>query len=104
MNDLRNTAQYKRLLQYSIINDSKWFKSIVQNACRNSEKNSNRIYVYFCNMQDGIRAIKECERRNISHTDLLGPDYNGEYRLGIMMNWKENIPTRINRNKNIILD
>lgn len=89
---------------YWDINQSKWFRDLAEEACQNSERYENRIYIYFDSKEKAERCIEKCNRRNISHTNYLEDTFYKTYRVGVLMNWKERRPSRLRSRKEQILD
>lgn len=88
---------------YLDINNSAWFKDLTEEACQNSERHNNRIYIFFDSEEKAQRCMGKCDRRNISHTIFLHDIFYNTYRIDILMNWKERRPSRAKRNQGQIL-
>ena len=89
---------------YWDINQSKWFEDLTEEACQNSERCENRIYIYFDSKEKAERCIEKCERRNISNAGYLENTFYKTFRVDILMNWKERRPSRLRKRKEQILD
>ena len=83
---------------YEDINNSPWFKDLAEKAVTHSERNGNRIYIYFGNDKDALACVEKCKTRNISHIDgYMHCLCDNTYRVDILMNWKERRPSKIKR-------
>ena len=90
---------YRRNPDYSDINNSIWFKDLVEKAVKNSERHENRLYIYFSNAKDALNCIEKCKARNFSHIDgYMENVSDNTYRVDILMNWKERRPSKSKRN------
>lgn len=89
---------YKRNPDYSDINNSSWFRDIAKKAVKNSERNKNRIYIYFGNAEDALNCTSKCYDRNISHIQgYMHCLQDNTYRVDILMNWKERRPSKLRK-------
>ena len=90
---------------YEDINDAPWFRDLAEKAVTHSERNGNRIYIYFGNAKDALECNRKCESRNISYTDgYMHCLSDNTYRVDILMNWKERRPSKHKRNQEQILN
>lgn len=89
---------------YWDINQSKWLKDLTEEACQDSERHNNRIFIYFDSKEKAERCIEKCERRNISNVGILENTFYKTYRVDILMNWKERRPSRLRIRKEQTLD
>lgn len=89
---------------YFDINQSKWFKDLTKNACGSSERNGNRIYIYFKSKENAEECIEKCIQRNISNVGILENCYYNTFRVDILMNWKERRPSRLRKRQQQILN
>ena len=89
---------------YQDINNSSWFKDITKDACQHSERQSNRIYVYFKTEEDFVIAVDKCKNRNIKCVGSIYNTLTGTWRLDILMNWKTRTPSKLNRKLNLVLN
>ena len=95
---------YNTVGKYDDINQSEWFKALSKNAYRNSERNGNRIYIYFKTEDLANECIAEAERRNIKCYSPMHDLYNDDYRVDIQMIWKKCKPSCKDRKQPQILD
>lgn len=89
---------------YLDINQSKWFQDLTEEACQNSERSGNRIYIYFDSRENAERCVAKCEKRNISNVGILEDTFYKTFRVDILMNWKERRPSRLKIRKEQFLD
>lgn len=94
---------YKHVDIYSDINESEWFIALIRGTKERSERNENRIYIYFTTEKLAKQCCAEADARNIKHTSPMKLLPDEKYRVDIMMNWKERRPSRIHRNQPQIL-
>lgn len=95
---------YNTVGRYEDINNSRWFQALIKDASRNSERNGNRIYIYFDTEELANKCCEEAERRNIKYMSPMHQLFPEEYRVDILMNWKKRIPSRIRCKEEQILN
>ena len=91
------------MFEYNDINNSTWFADLVERAYRNSKRSNNRIFVYFKTKEDAEDCIRRANNRNINTTGIMHDLFYEDYRVDILMNWKERRPSKIRRKDEQIL-